>query len=128
KVALLDVLAVVAFVAGHAEETLLQNRIPPVPERERKADLLVAVADPRQSILVPTIDSGPRMVMRKILPGRAVRAVVFAHSAPGALAHVRSPPVPVRPPVARILQPLLFARHSEFSIPHVVGWPSPEFP
>ena len=38
EVALLDVLAVVALVAGEAEHPLLQDRITCVPEREREAD------------------------------------------------------------------------------------------
>ena len=36
-VALLDVLAVVAFAVGQAEQPLFQNRIASVPERQREA-------------------------------------------------------------------------------------------
>ena len=54
EVALLDVLAVVALMAGQAEEALLEDRIPSVPERERQsrcadADRRCRRARPRSS-------------------------------------------------------------------------------
>src|SRR5436309_2242405 len=44
-VAVLHVFAVIAFVAGEAEEPLLEDRIVPVPEREREAQPALAVGD-----------------------------------------------------------------------------------
>ena len=95
EVILLDVLAVVAFVAGQAEEALLQDRIAPVPQSERKADLLMAIADAGDAVLIPAIGSGTRVIVRKVLPGGAVRAVVLANRSPGALAEVGSPALPM---------------------------------
>ncbi len=52
---LLDVLAVVALGVRQAEGPLLEDRVLPVPEREREADELVAVGDPAEAVFVPAI-------------------------------------------------------------------------
>ena len=54
-VALLDVLAMIALVAGQAEEAFFQDRIAAVPQRDGEADVLVAVADARDAIFIPAI-------------------------------------------------------------------------
>ena len=111
EVVLLDVLAVVALVGAEAEETLLENGIALVPQRQGQADLLVAVADAGQAVLVPAIDAGAGVLEGKVLPGFAVAAVVLAHGAPGALGEVRPPALPVDLALARFLQPDLFRGH-----------------
>jgi hypothetical protein len=45
EVVLLDVLAVIAFAVGEAEQTFLENGIASVPEREREAEQLPIVGD-----------------------------------------------------------------------------------
>ncbi len=55
EVVLLDVLAVIAFAVGEAEQPLLENRIALVPEGEREAELLLVVADTAESVLAPAI-------------------------------------------------------------------------
>src|SRR5215475_5478513 len=91
EVVLLDVLAVVAFVAGQAEDALLQNGVSPIPERDSETDILVTVADARETLFVPAIGAGPGMVMRKSFPSRALGAIVLAHSPPGPFAQIGSP-------------------------------------
>ena len=91
EVVLLDVLAVVALVAGQAEQALLEDRVAPVPQREREADPLVAVADAGEAVLVPAIGARSRVIVREVVPRGAVGAVVLADGAPGALAEVRAP-------------------------------------
>src|SRR5581483_9788992 len=98
---LLDVLAVVAFGAGQAEEALLEDRVLLVPEGEREAQARLAVADPEQPVLVPAVGAAPRVVVGQVRPGVALGRVVLAHGAPLPLGQVRPPalPVPLAPAV-----------------------------
>ena len=63
EVVLLDVFAVVAFGVGQAEETLLENRIVAVPQRERKTELLRVVGNAGQSVLAPVIGARARLIV-----------------------------------------------------------------
>ena len=58
-----------------------------------------------EAVLAPAVGPRAGMVVRQVLPRRAVRAVVLAHGPPLALAEVRAPVVPV----ARLAQPVLEA-------------------
>ncbi len=55
EVVLLHVLAVVALVAAQAEQAFFEDRITTIPERDGKADALVPIADPGQTVFVPSI-------------------------------------------------------------------------
>ena len=55
EVVLLHVLAVVALAGRQAERPLLQDRVGAVPQREREAQQLVAVADAGQAVLAPAV-------------------------------------------------------------------------
>ena len=110
EVVLLDVLAVVALGPGQAEEALLQDRVLPVPQRQREADLLLAIADAGDAVLVPAIGARSGMVVREVFPRLAVLAVVLAHGAPCAIADVRAPSAPVASGTAGGLQPEMFWR------------------
>jgi hypothetical protein len=90
----LDVLAVVAGVTGQAEHPLLENGVLAVPQRERETERLLLVTDAGHPVLIPAEHAGPGMIMRKVRPGIAVLAVVFANRAPGPLGQIGSP----RPP------------------------------
>ena len=92
---LLDVFAVVALLASKAEGSFLQDRVPPVPEREAKAETLLDVAEARQAVLSPAVRPRPGVVVREVIPCVAVVAVVLSDSAPLPLAEVRPPEVPV---------------------------------
>ena len=94
EVVLLDVLTVVALGIRQAEQTLLQDRVPLVPQRERQAQPLLVVADPGEAVLTPPVRAGPRLVMAEIGPGVAAIAVVLANRAPLALAQVGPPGAP----------------------------------
>src|ERR1700730_4948638 len=104
-----DVLAVVALVAGEAEHALFENGIAAVPQSEGKDEHLEAVTDSGDTILAPAVGSAARHVVGEEVPGRAVRTVVFAHRTPGALADIWSP-FPPGFDRARVLfpQPLVF--------------------
>src|SRR5713226_4429793 len=92
----LDVLAVITLAVGQTEEAFLENRVTAVPQREGQTEPLLVVADAGEPVLAPAIRAAAGMVMREVVPGVAVRAVVLAHGAPLALAEIR-PPLPPRP-------------------------------
>ena len=108
EVVLLHVLAVVALVAGEAEQALLEDRVAPVPERQGEAQVLRRVADAGEAVLVPAVDPRARVVVREVVPGGAVRAVVLAHGAPGPFAQSTAPTAPGR---AVLLEAVPFDAH-----------------
>ena len=115
EVVLLDVLAVVALAVGETEQPLLQDRVAPVPEREREAQPLLVVADAAEPVFAPAVGAGSRLLVREVVPGVAVLAVVLADRAPLALAEVRAPFLPGRAGVAALGKASLF----------VAGWLGP---
>src|SRR6516165_1158937 len=98
EIIFLDVLAVVAFVAGQAEGTLFEDRVAAVPQRERETQTLLLVAQSAQPVLVPAIGAGARLVVAKMVPGIAMGAVILADGAPGALRQIRAPQTPALGP------------------------------
>ena len=111
EVVLLDVFAVIAFVAGEAEQPFLQNWIFAIPHRQGKTNKLAAVGNPHDSVFAPTIRSRTRVVMRKEIPGCAVLAVIFTHGAPLALGKIGTPTPPVRLSIPRFFQAFFFGVH-----------------
>ena len=91
EVVLLDVLAVVALGVRQAEQPLLEDRVAPVPQREREAQPLLVVADPGDAVLAPAVGARPGLVVGEVRPRVAVVAVVLADRAPLALAEVGPP-------------------------------------
>src|SRR5947207_1200706 len=86
----------VALVTGEAEDALLQDGIVPVPEGEREAQHLPVVAHAAQAFLAPAVGTAASVVVRHVVPRRAVLAVVLPHGAPSPLAQVRPPSLPAR--------------------------------
>src|SRR5690606_30363403 len=91
---LLGVLPMVAATAGEAEHALLEDRVLAVPQRQGEAERLPFVADAGHAVLVPPVGAGPGVVVREVVPGGAVLAVVLPHRPPGAFSQVRSPGPP----------------------------------
>src|SRR6516164_8213537 len=81
-----------------------------VPQGDREADPLMAIADSCQAVLVPPIGPRPGMVMGKVIPRGPSWAVVFAHGAPGAFAEVRTPALPMLCSLTRFLEADSFSR------------------
>src|SRR6516162_8982576 len=96
-----------ALAAGEAEETLLQDWILFVPQREREADALVTVANPGDSFFVPAVRLGTGRIVGDEGPRIAIGAVIFAHRAPGTLGDVWPPTLPVRLSIAALFQPFM---------------------
>ena len=95
EVVFLDVFAVISLVASEAEQPLLQDGIAAIPQGQCKAQILMAVGDAGQTILVPSVGPRAGMIVREVVPRVAIGAIVLADRAPCALGNKRSPPVPV---------------------------------
>src|SRR2546425_2097503 len=72
EVVLLDVLAVIALGTRETEVALLQDAVAPIPQGEPEAKALMIVGDAEDAILTPAIRARARVVMREVVPGRAV--------------------------------------------------------
>ena len=57
--------------ACQPEETFLQDRIVAVPQCNGKAEILMAVTDAGNSVLVPAICAGTGMIVGEVVPGFA---------------------------------------------------------
>ena len=119
EVVLLDVLAVIRFVVGEPEHALLQDRVALVPQRQRKAQTLLVVAEAAEPVLAPLVGARARLVMREVVPGVAVVAVVLADRAPLPFAQIRPPFLPWDLRLSRVVQALLF-RHIHNCGDHVL--------
>ena len=115
EVVLLHILAVVALAVGEPVQALLQDGITTVPQCQREAQLLLVVAQSAEPVLAPLVRARARMVMREVVPGIAVFAVILADRAPLPLAQVGPPLLPGDLPFARLVQPLLFRHVHDFS-------------
>src|SRR3974390_377868 len=98
----------VALAVGEAKEALFGDGVAAVPQRQRKTELLFVVRESRQAIFAPAVGARTRLVMREVVPGVAVVAVVFAYGAPLPLAQVRAPFLPGNSLFAGVIQALLF--------------------
>ena len=94
EVVFLDILAVIALGIGQAEQPLLQDRVPFIPQRESQAQPLLVVADPGKTILTPPVGARARLIMREVRPGVSAVAVVLANRPPLTFAQVRPPSPP----------------------------------
>src|SRR5262249_44213212 len=112
--------AMIALAIGQPEQPLLEDRVFAIPERQRKTQHLMVVTDPRQAILTPAIRAGSCLVMREVIPGVTVVAVILPHRPPLPLAQVWAPFTPGHVSFARLLQALVLfgARHILASFHH----------
>ncbi len=108
EVVLLDVLSVVPLAVGEPEHALLQDRVPLVPQREGETETLLVVGEPAEAVLAPPVGPGTGLVVREVVPGVAVLAVVLADRPPLPLAQVRAPLLPRDPLLPSVVQPFLF--------------------
>src|SRR5208283_1165722 len=82
EVIFLYVFAMVSFAIGQSEQALFQDGVPAVPQRQGEAKLLLVVGKSGQTVLAPVVSARTRLVVREIVPGIAVLAVIFAYRAP----------------------------------------------
>src|SRR5262249_33914280 len=131
EVVLFDVFAVVALAVGKPEKALLQNGIPLVPQGERETEPLAVVGYPGDAVFSPSISPRPGLVVRKIVPGIAVLAVIFTNRTPLPFAEVGYPHLPGYVGFAGFIQALLFrsigelGSHGKSLLPWCrSGWPA----
>ena len=116
EVGLLDVFAVIAFRPRQAEQPLLEDGIPAVPERQREAEPGLAVADAEEAVLAPAIGPAPGVVVGEVFPDVAVPGVVLPNGSPLPLGEVRTPPLPVLGPPGILRESSRFrSRHAASS-------------
>src|ERR1700761_8185151 len=82
EVVLLDILTVVAFAICQAKQALLKDRILPIPQRQRKAEPLLVIADPAESVFAPSIGPRTGLIMRQVIPRITIRAVILSNRSP----------------------------------------------
>src|SRR5262249_18280834 len=93
---------------AQSEQPFLEDRVAPVPQRQREAEQLAVIGDAGESVLPPAVSTVLRVIMGKVVPGVTVRAVIFAHGAPLPLTQVRAPLLPRGSSFAVLLEPGLF--------------------
>src|SRR5215469_13099100 len=75
----------------------------------------MAVAEAKDTVFAPSICLGARVIVAQIVPGVPVRAVVLPHRAPGALAEIGSPALPVNFAISVLQKAFVFFTHEESS-------------
>src|ERR1700722_1569151 len=90
-VELLDVLAMVAFLIAKPKKPFFEDGVLPVPQCYCETKVLKKVRDAAQSVFSPEIRPAMRMVVRKIMPCIAIRAIVLSYRSPLPLTQIRAP-------------------------------------
>src|SRR5262249_32270461 len=103
-VELLAVLAVVPFLPGQPEQPFLEDRVLLVPQGEREAEVLAAIGDAGDPVLVPAVGPGTGVIMGQVVPRGPARAVVLPQRSPRPLAEIGTPAVPVPDALPGLLQ------------------------
>ena len=111
EVVFLNVLAVVPLAVGQSEQPLLEDRVLPVPQRQRKAEALLVVGYAGQPVFTPAVGARAGLIVGEEIPRVAVLAVILADRSPLALAEVGPPFLPVDLLFASFLQSCGFGGH-----------------
>ena len=101
----------VTLLAGQPEEPLLEDGIATVPKGERETKALMIVADAEDAIFAPAIGLRSGVVMRKVIPSRAIGGIVFAHRAPLTLRKIGSPASPMLGALRGLIESFPFSIH-----------------
>src|SRR4051812_13891877 len=91
EVIFLDILTVVPLTVSEAEQAFFQDRIDPIPKPESETKDLFLVRNPSNSVFAPSVCPGPCMIVREVIPGVAVLAVVLPDRPPLPLREIRPP-------------------------------------
>ena len=71
EVVFLHVLAVVPLAVGQPEQAFLEDRILPVPQRQREAEPLAVVGNAGQAVFAPAVGARTGLVVGEVVPGIA---------------------------------------------------------
>src|SRR5437773_7065726 len=80
----------------------------------------MAVAEAGEAVFVPAVRARPSRIVRKVIPGVAVGAVILADGAPCALGEIRAPALPVRRAPSRLVEATAFGRRARIKRPIIV--------
>jgi hypothetical protein len=105
----------IALGVREAEQPFLQNRVPPVPKRDRQTQRLTFIGKSAESVFAPPVGTTSGMIVGDEVPGVSVGAVVLADGSPLPLTEVGTPAPPLLLTEAVLLQPLSFFAGHEFS-------------
>src|ERR1035441_10247874 len=78
---------------------------------------LPLVREAEQAVFAPTIGAAAGMVVREVIPDRAVRRIILPHGGPLALGEIGAPAFPVLFPHGVLRQPPDLSIH-EYSLHH----------
>ena len=115
EVVLLHVLAVVAFAVRQSKQSLLQDRVALVPQREREAEELLVVRYAREAVFAPAIRSRARLIVAERVPCVARRAGILADGAPLPFAEIGAPLLPGELLFPSLLEAGMFGVHGAVS-------------
>ena len=96
EIALFDVLTVISFVTGEAEQTFLQNRINTIPQGQAEAESTLPIREAEQPVFAPAVSAPCGIVVREVIPDAAIGGIILANRSPLAFGEVRAPALPVR--------------------------------
>src|SRR5262245_3559689 len=120
KIVLLDIFSVIPLVIGQTKEPFFEDGITPVPQRQYKAQPLMVVGKPGQTVFAPAVGSRTRLVVGGEIPGGARRAIVFSDGAPLTLGHVWPPAPPVGGTLLGCLESQCFVCHIRSFLPQSI--------
>ncbi len=107
----LHILAVISLRTRQTKEAFLEDGIALIPEGESKTEPLFEIRNATNSIFAPAVGAGACVVVREIIPGVAIRAVILPHRAPLPFAQIRPPQMPALFAIVILLETLLFGVH-----------------
>src|SRR5437588_1354164 len=85
----------IPFGPAETKEALFQDWIASVPKSQREAQALVIIANTGDSIFRPAVHARACVIVREVVPGSPIGAIVFARISPGAFCEIRPPAPPV---------------------------------
>ncbi len=94
EVIFLNILSMIGFAIGQSEQALFEDRVFPVPERQRKTEPLLVVRDTGEAVLPPPIGAGAGMFMREVIPRIPAVAIIFPDRSPLPFTQIGSPVPP----------------------------------
>ena len=93
------------------EQTFFQDRVLPVPERQREAQSLPVIRNTGQAVFAPTVGPGAGLIMGEVIPGVSAFAVVLPYRSLLPLAEVGPPLLPGNFLVPSLVESDVFSGH-----------------
>jgi hypothetical protein len=98
---------VIPLRARDAKEPFFKHSILLVPQRKRKTETLMVVADARDAVFSPPVGPRASVLMGEMCPSIAVARVVLPDGCPLPIRDVWAPPLPVSLPLVVLVKAIL---------------------